>query len=82
MLYISAVIEDENYFEMVVRTTFKLTAETSYEDVSAGGAGGRRDYNPKLGYLNDFHRSKYQGGSVSANAPFGTSTQQQNVSQA
>ena len=33
---------------------------------------GRRDYNPKLGYLQDFHRSSYQGGSVSATAPFGT----------
>jgi len=38
---------------------------------------GRKDYDPRGGYLKDFHRFAVHGGSVTSNAPFGTDLQAQ-----
>ena len=35
--------------------------------------GGKKDYDPVSGYVQNMHRSQYQGGSVTSQAPFGTS---------
>jgi hypothetical protein len=71
--YLSAAIEDDKLFELIIQTVFKIQIESLTTNNYAGQAGGRKDYNPRIGYLQDFHRSIFQGGSVSSNAPFGTS---------
>lgn len=77
--YLSAPVEDEKYFELIMINTFKLQSSYQVTDSYAGSAVGRKDYNPRAGYLQDFHRSIVKGGSVSQNAPFGTSDQKQEV---
>eukprot|EP01017_Pseudomicrothorax_dubius_P009839 TRINITY_DN13433_c0_g1_i8.p1 TRINITY_DN13433_c0_g1~~TRINITY_DN13433_c0_g1_i8.p1 ORF type:complete len:560 (+),score=193.58 TRINITY_DN13433_c0_g1_i8:448-2127(+) len=71
--YFSAVVLDDKLFETIFSTTFRLISENPRRQVYAGIAGGRKDFNPRAGYLQDFHRGIYSGGSVAQNAPFGTS---------
>jgi len=73
ILCLSAAAEDDKYFELVILHTFKIRIETRYQDTVAGQAGGRRDYNPKAGFIYDMHQSIYKGGSTTSNAPYGTS---------
>jgi len=71
--YISAPIEDDKYYELIIKGVFRVKDEQNYSNFYAGQ--GRKEFNPRSGYMNDFHRSIYKGGSVSQNAPFGTSDQ-------
>lgn len=71
--YLSAPTTDDKFFELVIKNIFRIRDESNYSDFYAGQ--GRKEYNPRSGYMSDFHRSVYKGGSVSSNAPFGTSDQ-------
>jgi len=53
---ISATINSDEYFEVLLLNTFKLLHVTPRKNVYAGGAGGRKNYNPLNGYLHDHHR--------------------------
>lgn len=43
----------------------------------AGGSNSRKTFDPshQKGYLMDHHRHKIKGGSITSNAPFGTSNE-------
>jgi len=73
---LSASIEDDKYFEMIITSVFKIQYESKYYENYAGA--GKQGYNPKIGYLQDFHRSMLKGGSVSHHAPFGTYAEEMN----
>jgi hypothetical protein len=68
----SAALTDDKYFEQILQQTFRLGTETNLHHNYAGG--GKRVFEPdhKKGYLQDHHRYVVSGGSVAANAPFGT----------
>jgi len=69
---VSTTIDDDAYFEMYIQNTFKLLQGSPKKHVYAGGCGGRQGFSPHDGYIQDFHRHLYNGGTVSGNAPFGT----------
>ncbi|CAD8075605.1 unnamed protein product [Paramecium primaurelia] len=75
----SASIPDDKYFEQIIVNVFRLLQDGSKNHY----AGNKQVFEPdhKRGYLQDHHRFVLQGGSVSANAPFGTFTQQEQLAQ-
>ncbi|CAK80235.1 unnamed protein product (macronuclear) [Paramecium tetraurelia] len=68
----SASIPDEKYFEQIIVNVFRLLQDES-KNHQAG--------NHKRSYLQDHHSYVLQRGIVSANAPFGTFTQQEQLAQ-
>lgn len=40
--------------------------------------GGRKDYNPQTGYIQNMHTSFYSGRSFASSAPYGTSQEHEN----
>ncbi|CAD8172780.1 unnamed protein product [Paramecium octaurelia] len=75
----SASVPDDKYFEQILVTVFRIQAEQQ----KTHHAGNKQVFEPdhKRSYLQDHHRYVVQGGSVSANAPFGTFTQQEQIQQ-
>ena len=69
----SATIEDDDYFRAVVHETFKIRPESRQHSWAGFPGGGKKEYDPQSSYSQNMHRSQYQGGSVSSQAPFGTS---------
>ncbi|KAM3137798.1 hypothetical protein pb186bvf_010041 [Paramecium bursaria] len=71
----SAAIADDKYFEQILISLFRLDKDQTKNH----HAGGKQVFDPdhKRGYLQDHHRYVIAGGSVSANAPFGTTQQEQ-----
>ncbi|EGR27426.1 hypothetical protein IMG5_196080 [Ichthyophthirius multifiliis] len=69
---LSASISDDHFFEIILVNTFSLQQQNSY--LQNNYAGHKNMFDPnKKGFLQDHHRSLTNGGTVSSNAPFGTS---------
>lgn len=61
---------DDRLFESILLNFWKLESSTN---ISEKYAGSRKVIELKNSYLLDHHRQVVKGGSVSQNAPFGTS---------
>lgn len=77
LLYLNGAIEDDEYFRVTVQQTFKIRPE-SRQNTWAGMTGGRKDYDPKTGYVQNMHTSFYSGRTFTSSAPFGTSEEHAN----
>ncbi|KAL4489389.1 hypothetical protein ABPG72_002685 [Tetrahymena utriculariae] len=67
----SASIQDDQLFESILVNTYRLSQQNSLINKYAGQ---RNAFDPeKKGFLQDHHRFIVNGGTVSSNAPFGTS---------
>jgi hypothetical protein len=71
--HLSLSIIDDRLFETVLYHFWRLENSVN---ITEKYAGSRKVFDPsKKGYLMDHHRYAVQGGSVSQNAPFGTSVE-------
>jgi hypothetical protein len=74
MRSISGATAEDQLFEVVLQSLFRMPSEVRIEDKYAGSKN-LFDVGKKNGYLIDHHRQRVKGGSVSQNAPFGTSSE-------
>lgn len=87
--YLSAGIDDDKYFEHLLIGVFDIVIDSNIANKRAGKCkikfifgetnpicyvADRPDYDPKVGYLQDFHRGLLSGKGVTEAAPFGTET--------
>ena len=68
----SLSISEDQVFESILQNFWKMQSKTNINDMYAGS---RKLFDPsKKSYLMDHHRYAVKGGSISSNAPFGTSS--------